>query len=354
MSFVLGRDDDSDTGPVGRLGRYRALDGSNGAAIDVDFDRPHAAVIVGKRGYGKSYTMGVLAEELARASGVAPVIVDPMGTFRTVAGRADGRGTDRLPATVLTEPTVAPTALDPRSWCALLGLSPDGAVGGLLWRATEQAETLDDMRDHVTASDAPAPDVRAALNHLELASSWDVFDADGLEAADLAGNELTVVDCAGLRDAPMNAVCRGVAETLYRARLEGQIGRLPWLLLDEAHAFFAGVAGPALEQILTRGRAPGVSLVVATQRPRAVPDVCLSQSDLLIAHRLTAQPDLEALARAQPSYMTGSLTDPERLPEAPGDVLVVDDATETVHVAHVRSRDTPHGGDSPRASEVDL
>ena len=32
--------------------------------------------------------------------------------------------------------------------------------------------------------------------------------------------------------------------------------------------------------------------------------------------------------------------------------VVVDDATETVHAATVRQRETPHGGDSPRASAV--
>ena len=49
--------------------------------------------------------------------------------------------------------------------------------------------------------------------------------------------------------------------------------------------------------------------------------------------------------------MTESLTD--RMPTEPGDVAVIDDATETVHAARIRERETPHGGDSPRASAVD-
>lgn len=351
MSFVLGRDGAREAGPVGRLGRYRALDGSSGAPLYVDVDSPHAGVVVGKRGYGKSYTLGVLAEDLARSSGVAPVIVDPMGAFGTIADGSDG---EDVPARVLENPTVAPAALDPRSWCALLGLDPEQPAGSLVWQAAQDAPSIEAMRAHVEACDAPGDAVRAAVNHLELASSWDVFGPRGIDATELAGTEATVIDCSGLAAAPMNAVCRGVAETLYRARVEDRIDRLPWLLLDEAHAFFAGVAEPALRRLLTRGRAPGVSLVVATQRPSAVPDVCLSQSDLLIAHRLTSQPDLEALSRAQPTYMSGSLTDPDRLPADPGEVIVVDDATETVHAARVRSRDTPHGGASPRASDADV
>jgi hypothetical protein len=90
--------------------------------------------------------------------------------------------------------------------------------------------------------------------------------------------------------------------------------------------------------------------VVATQRPSAVPAVAVSQSDLLLAHRLTSGADVEALRRAKPTYMDGTLTD--RMPTTPGDLLVVDDATESVHRATVRERRTPHSGASPRASEV--
>lgn len=347
MTFVIGRGDGD--GPSGRLGSYRALDGSDGAPVRIDLDGPHAVLIVGKRGYGKSYTLGVVAEELARSAGVAPVIVDPMGVFTTLAAHADG---DPVPAEVIETPAVAPSALDPRSWCALLGLSAESGAGALLWQAAAAESTIEGIRDRIETADAPAVDRRAAVNHVDLAASWGIFDADGLTAADLGSSAVTVVDVSGLDAAPMNAVARGVAEALYRARVNETVDRLPWLMLDEAHAFFDGVAGPALRTILTRGRAPGVSLVAATQRPSAVPDVAVSQSDLVVSHRLTSRDDIEALERARPSYVHSSLT--ERMPTGPGEVVVVDDSTETVHVARVRPRETPHGGSSPRASAVEI
>lgn len=363
MKFVIGRGTDASGGPVGHLGSYRALDGSLGAALGLDLDGPHAMLVVGKRGYGKSFTMGVIAEELARSSGVAPVIVDPMGVFTSLTSRATGEccddesdtgdeHTDPVPATVLERPAVAPDSLDPQSWCALVGLSTESGAGSLLWRAAQRASTLEGMRSTIDAADAPTADKRAATNHLDLADSWGVFDANGIDAGDLSGPEVTVVDVSGLDAAPMNAVVRGIAESLYRARIDGTIDRLPWLMIDEAHTFFSGVAQPAIETILTRGRAPGVSLVSATQRPSAVPAVGISQSDVIISHRLTAQADLEVLEAAQPTYMNASLTD--RMPERPGEIVVIDDATETIHTAQVRLRDTPHGGDSPRASEVSV
>jgi len=348
MSFVVGREEGQpEEWPTGRLGSYRAVDGSAGAELYLDLDGPHAMVVVGKRGYGKSYTLGVIAEELARTPPLAPVVVDPMGVFDTLADATTG---EPVPATVVDAPTVDPNSLDPRSWCALVGLDPEGGPGSLVWQAAQEAASLAAMRRAVDTADAPGRDRRAADNHLALADSWRVFDTDGLDAGRLGSGTVTVLDLSGLAAAPMNAVVRGVCEALYRARITGDLDRLPWVLVDEAHTFFDGVAAQALERLLTRGRAPGVSLALATQRPSAISAVGISQADLLCAHRLTSRGDIEALRAAQPTYMEGSLA--ERMPTAPGEVLVVDDATETVHAARIRERDTPHAGESPSVTEL--
>ncbi|MXR22569.1 helicase HerA-like domain-containing protein, partial [Halobacterium bonnevillei] len=111
------------TEQTGRLGRYLASDGSLGAPVGVDASRPHAGVVVGKRGSGKSYTLGVLAEALADAAGVSPVVVDPMGAFSGLAGA----GLD------VVEPRVRANALAPRAWCDLLDLDETSAAGTLVW-----------------------------------------------------------------------------------------------------------------------------------------------------------------------------------------------------------------------------
>ncbi|ELZ30044.1 ATPase [Halogeometricum pallidum JCM 14848] len=343
---VLGRRgrEDSAGGPLARLGRHRARDGSDGAPIAVDLDRPHAALVVGKRGYGKSYTLGVLAEEASRAPGLAPVVVDPMGVFDGLAGGDD------FDARVVRSPTVRADAVPPSEWPALVGADPDSPVGSMVWRAAGESGTLAEMRAFAEVparSSRVAPEtVRAVRNRLRRAASWDVFDPDGLDAAALCGPEATVLDCAGLDPAPANAVAR----SLYDARLRESVARLPWLFLDEAHVFFDGLAAPSLRAILTRGRAPGVSLVAATQRPSALPDVALSQSDLRIVHRLTAGPDVRALTAAEPTYLCEGVE--ARMPTRPGEALVVDDAAEAAFDVRIRERDTPHGGDSPRANEV--
>ncbi|WP_254543151.1 ATP-binding protein [Halomarina pelagica] len=326
-----------ENGPVGHLGAYRARDGSAGARTGIDLGGPHAALVVGKRGSGKSYTLGVLAEELDRVEGIAPVIVDPMGAFETLAKGPVGARVVR--------PRVRADALEPRAWCDLLGLDPEGAAGVLVWRAASAATTLEGMCAFVAESDAPDAARRAASNHLDLAAAWDVF---GGELPPLFDGRTTVLDCSGFDRAPMNAVCRAAASRCYRARLDGETDRLPWLLVDEAHAFFDGLAAPALRRLLTRGRQPGVSLVAATQRPAALPEVAVSQADLVVMHRLSSRDDREAMRAARPTSMRETLD--ERMPTRPGEAVVVDDATERVHTVQVRERTTPHGGGSPRPS----
>ena len=284
--------------------------------------------------------MGVFA-------GLADEATPADAASRDVTGPAS---VDPVPATVRT-PTVAPGALSARAWPALLGLARDSPAGSLCQHVAGRAPadaTLAEWAARAADSDASRAARRTVRNELRRAADWGVFAPDGLRVPDLLSGGATVLDCTRLSDPALNAVVRTVAAGLYRHCVRETPARLPWLLVDEAHACFAGVAGPALETVLTRGRAPGVSLVAATQRPSALPDVAHSQADLLVAHRLTATPDIEALEAVSPTYLRGSLT--ERLPTEPGTALVVDDTTESVHGVRIRSRATPHRGESPRAS----
>jgi hypothetical protein len=336
MDVIGQRDDD---GRSSHIGHYLARDGSDGQQVGLDLERPHTGLIVGKRGSGKSHTLGVVAESVAATAGVTGVVVDPMGGLRGLA--------DADSARCIRKPSVDPDTLPPRSWCALFGLDPADAVGTLVWRAAATTETLSEMTDFVMDADA-APEVcRGAQNYLRLAHSWEVFDPHGLDGSALQEKKLVVLDLSGVDTAPANAIVRAVSDDMFTTALHDQTAPLPWLLIDEAHVFFDGIAGPGLHRILRRGRHPGLSLIAATQRPAALPSVAVSQADLLVAHRLTATTDVSTLGEAQQSYHHERLA--ARLPTTTGAALVVDDTTESVHTVTVRDRRTPHGGETPRA-----
>jgi hypothetical protein len=231
-----------------------------------------------------------------------------------------------------------------------LDLDPATGPGALLWRAAAAASTLEEMREAVEHAQADRESRRVVHNHLGLAEQWGVFHPDGLDANAVLGESITVVDTSAIGERPLAAVTAALARQLYDVASTTGVKRLPWLLIDEAHTVTDGVAGPALKAILTRGRHPGVSLVLATQRPSALPPVAISQADLVVSHRLTSSADIASLSEARPTYLDGTIVD--RLPEAVGEAIVIDDATEAAVTVGIRERDTPHAGGSPKASEV--
>lgn len=336
--YVLGRTDTE--GQASDLGWHRAPDGSQAAPVAIDLEHPHAGLVVGKRGSGKSHSLAVIAEGLATAEGVTGVVIDPMGGLTTL---------DDLAGVQLFQPMVQADAVPPRAWCGLLEVDPAGAVGSLIWRVASEHQTLPEMLGGIQASAAADQTIRAAENHLRAAEHWNIFDPDGITATDLLDSPLTVVDLSTHAREPANAVVRAIVDSLYeRAVTDGTIP-LPWVLLDEAHAFFDGVAAPGIHRLLTRGRHPGISTILATQRPTALPPVAISQADLLLTHRLTATADLDALDAARPTYLRDSLQD--RRPTDTGDALIIDDATEVARAITIRDRHTPDGGASPTATQ---
>ena len=54
--------------------------------VNLDLNKPHMITICGKRGYGKSYTLGVLMEELMELpekaqDNLSGLVIDPMGIY---------------------------------------------------------------------------------------------------------------------------------------------------------------------------------------------------------------------------------------------------------------------------------
>jgi hypothetical protein len=99
-----------------------------------------------------------------------------------------------------------------------------------------------------------------------------------------------------------------------------------------------------------QGREPGISLLFITQRPNKLHEDALAQSDIIIAHRLTAMADLEALRGIMQSYM---MEDIEKyineLPRQKGTAIVLDDNSERIYTLQARPRKTWHAGGSPTA-----
>ncbi len=113
------------------------------------------------------------------------------------------------------------------------------------------------------------------------------------------------------------------------------------------------IATDALVQLLREGRQPGISLILVTQQPGEVHKDVLTQSDIVISHRLTAKPDIEALNAMQQSYL---LADIQKylnvLPKERGAAIILDDTSERIYPVMVHPKRSWHGGEAPSALKI--
>ncbi|MCA9485401.1 MAG: ATP-binding protein, partial [Nanoarchaeota archaeon] len=131
-----------------------------------------------------------------------------------------------------------------------------------------------------------------------------------------------------------------------------------WIFIDEAHEFLPRVgktpATDALVQLLREGRQPGISLVLATQQPGQIHKDVMTQSDIVLAHRLTAKPDIDALNQIMQTYLLKNIQQQiDDLPPLKGSAIILDDNSERIYPIRVRPRFTWHGGEAPTAIKAE-
>lgn len=401
--YVLGGDGAAD-GAMLYLGRYLARDRSAGSHVKLDVRRPHAILVSGKRGYGKSYTMSVIIEELLMLpegirSNVAPVIIDTMGIFWTFAKSNDmqlkslqewglepagfhteifvpqGSKESYEQRNISVKPVAIPLSrMDGYEWCRLFGVDPVSSTGVLIVRVMEALRESSAFFEFDDITDALIEDERtdavsrsAAINYFRTSMSWGIFAREGWETSDLVkGGSLAVIDVSTVKnDAVRSAIVAFIAKDIYHKRLEARRSYermlmgdtnaekgipLVWMFIDEAQQFVPRdgctlASDILLNEWLRQGRQPGLSIVMATQRPSSLhPDV-MSQSDIVICHRLTSQEDITALESVRPTYMREDFGESLRkMGNERGTALVVDDTTETSHIIRMRPRLSWHGG----------
>ncbi|MBT7903322.1 ATP-binding protein [Candidatus Woesearchaeota archaeon] len=213
-----------------KMGRVTAL--SNPVYLDVA--GAHVVFICGKRGGGKSYTMGVIAEGVADMpqdvrQNLNFIFLDTMGVYWTMK-YANKHETDLLeewglkPHTldiVIFTPkdyykiykekgiptdvpfSLKPSTLDGSDWCMTFGISENDPMGILLGRVTHQLKKLkgedysiQDLIDAVQSDDRSEQQIKDSLeNRLMSTESWGLFDTHGTELSELTkGGQITILD----------------------------------------------------------------------------------------------------------------------------------------------------------------
>ncbi|MFP4424151.1 MAG: ATP-binding protein [Candidatus Woesearchaeota archaeon] len=390
--------------------------------IHLDISGAHVVFICGKRGGGKSYTMGVIAEGLADLSeeikeNLSIIMLDTMGIYWTMryANQTDdmllrdwGFKPHALNPVIFTPkgyfhqyrkegiPTdypfsIRPSELTPEDWFLSFEVTENDPMGILIERTILRMKKqdfnydIDDIIDVVQKDPKADQKTKDAVENRFLSTKeWGVFDKEGTKIKDLAvPGQVTVLDVSCYATMPggwkiKSLVIGIVSQRLFVNRMvvrkkeeyqqihssvqygtqdeKKKKGDMPlvWLVIDEAHEFLPvkgkTTATDSLVTIMREGRQPGISLILATQQPGKIHTDVMTQSDILISHRITAKLDTDALGMLMQSYMREGLDKYlNNLPREKGSALIVDDANERIYPMRVRPRFTWHGGSSPSA-----
>ena len=374
-----------------------------------------AVLVCGKRGSGKSYTVGVLVEELLTAGerNIIPIIVDPMGVYHTMVQpntmQQDelfrwGLSTKSYQVRLLIpgEPhalydedvlrvlqerrvEIVPLRLNasdltPDGWCDLFDADINKPMGIVLFRAVQQLQKRGEafaIQDIIRTieRDGKASDTskEALLNRLEAAQSWQLFAENNYTPIHelFQPGIVNVLDLSRLEPGPRgrrNLAVSVIARNLFRARSDARLREefglatpMPrvWMLLDEAHQFVPAGSNTLAKGQLIRwakeGRQPGLSLAVASQQPSAIDPEVLSQCDMILSHKLTSRNDVGALNGLSQDYMGSELRTFIKNLKRTGEAVLVDDELEAVYTLRIRPRRSQHGGGSlPTHEENDF
>jgi len=287
-----------------------------------------------------------------------------------------------------------PSELEAEDWITLFNLELTSLTGVLIERTINELKetfpsfTLKDIERSVNQDSKASKETKEIVSALfGAADTWGIFakEKDGTEIKDLVNpGTTTVIDTSvyssigafNIRALVISLISRKLFKTRIDARKEEELDAirhgqdymlykpqrqepLIWIFIDEAHEFLPKngktPATDALIQLLREGRQPGLSLVLATQQPGQIHRDVMTQSDIVISHRLTSKTDIEALNEIMQTYLLESINQQmDSLPSEKGSAIVLDDNSERIYPIRVRPRFTWHGGEAPTSIKAEV
>ncbi|MCD1295210.1 ATPase [Methanocella sp. CWC-04] len=349
-------------------------------AISVkDVVSQHLSVIAAT-GSGKSYTVGVILEELMKPDNRAAVmVVDPHGEYTTLSGMQNSqefRQDDYRPSVKIFRKNnirLKVSELDIEDFLGMLGLTekmeaffvkayynlPDNRN----FKKTDLKREIEMLADSTNEST-----IKGIIWRFERAMRSSIFDDyqhTPLQELFNVG-QLSILDVSGLGQGEQQLITSVLLRRLFDAR-EGTVNQhyeegkekekyLPYpvfVVLEEAHRF-APQNGEAksksiLKTILSEGRKFGIGVCMVSQRPSKLDSDSLSQCMTQVTMKIINPVDQNQIASSIESMSSEILNDLPALSK--GEAIVSGVAINTPVLVRIRQRITDHGGISRDAPE---
>ncbi len=330
--------------------------------------------ILAKTGSGKSYTAGVLIEELLEKS-VPLLIIDPHGEYVTL--KYENRNEEerkqmekygiapRGYASRVVVYTPANFSINPNadrlfridginlSVKELYDLFPmsDAQLGVLYQsinaiKSQKEFYTIEDIIKKVSESKSSAR--WRIIHYLERIRETGILSDSPTRIEELVKRgQASIIDMKGAEPDLQRLIVYRLCKEVFEGRKMGKIPPL-MLVVEEAHnfcperGFERAASSNILRTIASEGRKFGLGLLVISQRPARVDKNVISQCNTQIILRVTNPNDIRALSKGL-EFMSSEMEEViKRIPQ--GVALLSSPSIEMPVLVDIRVRKSEHGG----------
>jgi uncharacterized protein len=362
-----------------------------------DLVSTHMAIIA-STGAGKSYLASVVIEELMKPQNKACVlIIDPHGEYSTLdqianepefAEDGDGRGRGYRAQVQVYKPEEVKVRISSLNMGDMRSLLPEMTEKQqyLLSRALRRVKDMkrntpwgvSDLKQALKAvsrqkddEDSEGADDSSTVHAL----TWRIeqrfehsFTFDDTQHLDLPEifrpGQCTVLQLNEVDERDQQVIVATLLRRLNQARMQTERGQvhsgesyLPYpvfVLIEEAHHFAPHggdvVSTSILKQVLAEGRKFGIGVGLISQRPGKLDADVLSQCQTQCIMRIVNELDQQSVGAAIEGVGRDLLHNLPALSK--GQVIVAGAALNTPVICRVRTRHTPHGGESKDAPDM--
>ena len=336
----------------------------------------HLAIIA-QTGAGKSYSAGVLVEELL-AKGGTILVLDPHADYVLLSLGVDGNKhpySDRI--TIFRNPastgryanknlgnveayTIAFSDLDPEEICTVarvpskagnqreavrIAVNKLRAAGGS-YGPEKLIETLELIASSPENREYAAG-ARSVLKYVRTLTKLKVFGLVSTPITQLLKPvHCSVVDLSGIDEKSMDYISSRILLETYNKVSSGEFPYPVFIFIEEAHRLIPAntttFSSSIINRIAAEGRKFGVFLVLITQRPSKIDSNSLSQCNSQIIMKLTNPQDQIAVEQSSERLSKDLLEDLPGL--NPGEAVIVGEITRVPVMLKIRPRTTKEGG----------
>ena len=348
------------------LGR---LDANSEVSVYIDpkdLISKHLAVLAAT-GSGKSYTVGIILEELLEKN-IPIIVLDPHGEYISLKFANDNPDElvraekfDIIPRAYpvmeyspdtkvnsdAKQISFSDKNLEPAEILHILPTKPTSSQLGVLYSAIKElkdAGTNYDLNDIIKALENSNSAAKwSVINMLEIVKGTGLFSTKPTDIPDIVKpGTATIINLRGVSQEIQGMVVYKIVETLFEQR---KVGKIPpmFLIVEEAHNFCpereVRTSSKIIRSVAFEGRKFGMGLCIISQRPAHVDKNVLSQCNTQIILRMTNPNDLKAV-----SYAEGLTSGLEKEIKGinPGTALIL--GREIPIFVNMRIRRTRHGG----------